>query len=774
MGFGVIYDPDNGDKELMNSVHNQLVSWVMAHVTEWEDHRDNNYEERWNEYYRIWRGVWMEKDKSRDSERSRLISPATSQAIEVAASEIEEAIFGKGKWFDIADDVEDLEKKDLELFRNKLIEDLDECGFPRSFAEVILNGCIYGTGIAKISVEEQENYEFGVGSVDNYVEVAPQAVSKIKLRLTAIEPREFCIDPAARTVDEALGCAQTILVPRHQVVFKIQSGEYRTVKLGNYNDTFDYYEKGETRTGMEDQVKVTEYHGLVPLKLLNFDEDDPNDEESDHILEGVSDSSSFDEEEELVEAIITIANDTELLKAVENPYIMKDRCFVAYQHDTVPNRFWGRGVAEKGYNPQKALDAELRGRIDAMSLAIHPMMAVDATMIPRGGDLSVRAGKTILTNGDPRQALFPMNFGQVGTNTFQESGDLERMIQMATGSMDSAVPVGSAPRNNTLGGMSIMQSAAIKRSKRTLANIEATFTKPLIKKAAWRYMQFDPESYPPTDPKFIVNGTLGIMARELEMQQLSSLLSTTQGNTVGYWMLMSSIYEHTSVSNREQMIATSEQQLQLAMNPQPDPAVQQKQQEMEYKQQYDMAKLQIEQSRADTERMRVQAEIAQLEEKVRNLKVESDFTETKSESTRRTTIVETEQAIKAQENKLRELDQRDKEIALKAKDMDVKITLSQNEILAAHDDKQMELALQGKTVGSSKAPVINIHSARSKKLTVTRTKDGWEGISEPVGEYVKEGLDEEGNVNVSTAQKRRISVKKTDSGMEGTSEAMED
>ena len=45
------------------------------------------------------------------------------------------------------------------------------------------------------------------------------------------------------------------------------------------------------------------------------------------------------------------------------------------------------GVEEyvrKGITAQKALDAELRARIDALALTIHPMMAMDATRMPRG------------------------------------------------------------------------------------------------------------------------------------------------------------------------------------------------------------------------------------------------------------------------------------------------------------------------------------------------------------------------------------------------------
>ncbi len=154
---------------------------------------------------------------------------------------------------------------------------------------------------------------------------------------------------------------------------------------------------------------------------------------------------------------------------------MGDRPFVSYQHDRVPNKFWGRGIAEKGYNPQKALDAELRARIDALALTTHPMMGVDATRLPRGVKFEVKAGKTILTNGDPRQTLMPLNFGSLAQSTFTEAAELERMVQMGTGAMDSANSNFANPRNSTASGMSMLQAASIKRQKRTIMNFQENF-----------------------------------------------------------------------------------------------------------------------------------------------------------------------------------------------------------------------------------------------------------------------------------------------------------
>ena len=96
----------NDDTELRLFEDAGLSSWVMTQVSEWRNHYEQNYEDKFKEYYRIWRGIYDPNDKTRASERSQIISPATSQAIESSVAEIEEATFGRGRFFDIRDDIE--------------------------------------------------------------------------------------------------------------------------------------------------------------------------------------------------------------------------------------------------------------------------------------------------------------------------------------------------------------------------------------------------------------------------------------------------------------------------------------------------------------------------------------------------------------------------------------------------------------------------------------------------------------------------------------------
>ena len=614
MALSVIVNDDGTSESSHITPQGEAVSWVNARVKPWIDYRDTNFEAKWDEYYALWRGIPRDQDKTYASERSKLITPALQQAIEMTVAELEEATFGKGKWFDTSDDVQDKDKNDIKPFRDLLQEDLDKAGARAAVSEVYLNSALYGTGIGKIVTSETKIKSVSTAAVDEsgtVFEPSAEETIEIKVELVPISPYEFVIEPAAKSIDESLGCAHEFSMPKHKVIQNQQDGIYNDIEVGSFSGEIKLFDD-ETRPDMgTDQVKITEYHGLFPRALLDIELN-----EGEEVVDlGVSRQDgndtdvSIDKDTELVESIVIIANDSTLLRAVENSGFMQDRAFIAYQHDTVPNRFWGRGVAEKGYWPQKANDAEVRARIDAMALTVRPMMGVDATRIPRGSNFEIKAGKTILTQGDPNTVLRPFNFGQVNNQTFHQSGELERMVQQGTGSMDSATPVGISPRNSTASGMSMIASGSIKRNKRTLSNIERNFLTKFVTKAAWRMMQFDPDRYKTQDVKFVAASTLGLMARELEQQQLTTLLQTTEPNGVGYWMLMRSIYENSSISNREEMVQIADQKLQQAMQPpQPDPLEQAKAQEMQAKQQAAMMSLQIEKTRADTERLRVMIE----------------------------------------------------------------------------------------------------------------------------------------------------------------------
>ena len=554
----------------------KLQDWIMSKTESWRDHYRSNYQEKFDEYYRLWRGIWAAEDKTRESERSRLISPALQQAVESAVSEVEEATFGRGKWFDIRDDRRDQDPSDVAYMREQLMEDFKFTKTRKAIAECILNSAVYGTGMGELVLEEVKELK---PATQPMMEGAMQAVgveesSRVIVKLRPVQPQNFLIDPIAASIDEALGVVIDEFVPKHQVEMAIINGIYRDVPLGSAEQDTDIEVDKELSTFDEDKVRLTKYYGLVPVSLFNKALNEPDDD--DELTEDEENEEDVDEDDGYVEAMVVIANGGALLKVQRNPFMMGDRPVVSFAWDTVPGRFWGRGICEKGYNSQKALDAELRARIDALALTVHPMLAMDASRMPRGAKLEVRPGKTILTNGNPAEILQPFKFGQLDQVTFAQAGELMKMVQMATGAIDAAGIPGSINGDAAAGAVSMSLGAIIKRHKRTLINFQESFLIPLVEKCAWRYMQFDPDNYPVKDFKFVPSSSLGVIAREYEVTQLVQLLQTLGQDSPMYPMLVMSVVDNMGLSNREEMVAQLQQLAQP--NPQAQEAAQQQQQ----------------------------------------------------------------------------------------------------------------------------------------------------------------------------------------------------
>ena len=527
-----------------------LAGWLNHRLETWRTHRDTNYVQKWDEYYRLWRGIWLQEDRTRSSEKSRIIAPAMQQAIESSVAELEEATFGRGKWFDIQDDMLDQNPQDAEYVRNLLQEDLEKTGCKDAICEVFLNSAIYGTGIGKIVVEQSIERTPAEVPVEGTTTTTRQLVEypSIDVRVEPISPKEFLMDPSANTINEALGVAHEVIKPRYHVVEGILSGIYRDVPLDGSYDTVSFgYDPEMKQADESDSVKITEYWGKVPKRFLKPSKD--------------KDDFEYSKKDELVEAVVTICNDEHILRVEQNLFIMEDRPFISYQHDVVPNKFWGRGVSEKAYNAQKALDAEMRARIDSLALTTTPMMAADATRLPRGVKFEVRPGKTVLTNGNPRDAIMPLDMGTTDPSTFDQVNSLQAMIQMGTGTSDAV----SGDRA-TASGMSMQQSAAIKRQKRTLMNFQNTFLVPLIQKAMWRKIQFDVDRYPVNDYKFIPYSTMGIMAKELEMSQMVQMLQSIPADSPAFDVILLALFQNSSIHNRDQIVQS------LMQGNQPDEA----------------------------------------------------------------------------------------------------------------------------------------------------------------------------------------------------------
>lgn len=550
-------------------MQNKLVEWIKGYTDDWRRHRDDNYLEDWKEYERMWRGVWAAEDTTRSSERSRITSPATQQAIENHTAEIEEAVFGQGDHlFDIQDDMMDQDPRDVEYIQNYIKQNNKKQKARKYIGDSILLASIYGTGITEIVTKKVTQFTPATQAMPSIDAMAVGVEQKEVVVVTykPINPQNFLIDPTASTIEEALGVAIEEFVSAHVVAQKVRDGVYKDTDIEDSSPPDEKLEPTmiDENQYNDDKIRIIRYYGLVPKALL----DSSGEEEIVDLLGDEEVSDLMEEYGDLVEAIVVIGND-KLLKAEKNPYMMQDRPVVAYQDDSVPNRFWGRGIAEKAYNMQKGIDAQLRSHLDSLALTAVPMMAMDATRLPRGSKFEVRPGKTILTNGNPSEIMMPFKFGSTDTSNIEIANKFEGMLLQATGTLDSAgmqtQPAGS-------GEMSIVLSSIIKKNKRTLVNFQDQYLIPLIEKTAHRFMQFDPENFPVKDYNFVVNSSLGMLAREVEQLQMINLMKTLGPDSPIMPILMQGVINNSSLPNKTALLE------QLAKASQPNPEAQQLQQ----------------------------------------------------------------------------------------------------------------------------------------------------------------------------------------------------
>ena len=573
------------DLEHLGIAHG-LYEWVETTTEDWRNHYEANYSTMHEEYYRLWRGKWAEQDKTRSSERSKIVAPALQQAVESSVAEIETASFSQSFMFDIVDDEENpppamqgqqqttvpqmpaaqgggTSKSEAAAIRARLHHDMERANYRAAIGEILINSAVFGTGIGELIIEDSTEYVpatqpmEGMPEGSNLVEYGVEKKTRPIVKLNPVLPRNFLIDPNATCISSAMGVCIDEFVSIHHIQMLQESGVYRDVNITEDPTKTQIEADPEITSQPKTKVNVKRYYGLVPTELLKEEGAFLEDDQKDQLY---------------TEAVVVLA-DGEILKAQASPYMCQDRPVVAFPWDVVPSRFWGRGVCEKGYMAQKALDAEMRARIDALALTTHPMMAVDATRIPRGDRFEVRPGKMLLTNGAPQDALMPFNFGQLNQITFNQAQSLQMMVQQATGGVDAAEMAKGPSSDTTAAGISMSMGAVMKRQRRTLVNFQESFFKPLIKKTAWRYMQFDPEKYPSKDYHFSVVSSLGVIAREYEVGQLAQILQVIPPQSPLHGEVLKAIIGHLNITSKEDLLQKIE-----ALN-QPNPQAQQMQEQ---------------------------------------------------------------------------------------------------------------------------------------------------------------------------------------------------
>lgn len=586
-----------------------LAIWVMKRVNAWTTWRDDQYKQKFTEYERTWRGIYSGKTPERSSERSTIVTPALSEAVENGCAEIEEAAFGRGSdYYDLGspdEAVQPVQKKapmaqavqqtagygqqqpqapqqgqpaglmapegaepqqeeadpgaenavKLDKVRANLKQDLAETDFAAEATKAILFSAVFGSGFGEILVSDVYKRQPDM--------MGTQLVSKTKkytcAKLRAVNPRNFVYDPTATNLQDGLGCAIDEVVSKHKILAAKKDGTYRKdvdlfASNGEASPDLSGDQQDSASKYTDFQARQTRYYGLVPKSLL-----EPSDTTAEEAQDADNEFLDVDSDE-LVEAFVVVIGGNVCAKAVRSPYSKQDRPVVHFPWDIVPGRLQGRGICEKGLAPQKILDTEVRSRMDSIALVAAPMMGMDASRLPRGFKFRIQPGGSVLTNGKPSDVMEPFKFGQLDQNHWQNAADIKAMVQQATGSLDGAALAQGAGDARS-GAMSMAMAPIIKRYKRTLIHFLDEFLLPAVEMILWRNMQFNSEEYPAVPFKLRPASTMGIMQREYETQQMTGLLQSLSPDSPEHRAILTGVVSNSSIPNREkimQLIAHAE------------------------------------------------------------------------------------------------------------------------------------------------------------------------------------------------------------------------
>ncbi len=107
-------------------------------------------------------------------------------------------------------------------------------------------------------------------------------------------------------------------------------------------------------------------------------------------------------------------------------------------------------------------------RLDGAGLTGSGRVDADAADVPEQRVEAV----AILTNGNPNEILFPFKFGNTDGSNLTTAKEFERMLLMATGTLDSQGMITAVSRDAGQGGISMATASIIKKYKRTLVNFQ--------------------------------------------------------------------------------------------------------------------------------------------------------------------------------------------------------------------------------------------------------------------------------------------------------------
>ena len=470
-----------------------LAAYVTSKFSAWKSAR-SQLEAKWLEYYRIYRCLADAQDASRSSERSQLKVPLTKEAITNFVTSAMMTLFPVDPWFQLSPLSPQNERpyKVAQFIRYLWNKDQREEAVRMLLTEM----GTYGTCIGRIRPVKRTHQRVlrttpppqpvldpATGQVLDVLQppaqVERQEIDYIHPLLDPVSIFNFYINPTATGPSraESDGIINRLWLSRNQLEQMRAEGTIdRLPDLPNdtpgpvIDQSDNLFRRlasnGIAATADSEHYTVLEWHGYVPPAVLK-----------DAGLQAPTDANGTELGQEMV---LYVCGDQVLNDEMTPSLWYNERPFVVGWFERIPGEFYGRGITEAAYGPQKALDATIRARIDNLALSLNVTGAVNRNKIAPNETLNWYPGKMLQLTCPPSEAISFFQVPDVTASTYPASAEYERWIQAAHGVQPSMGGRASKTSEQTATEVSSLMGQAAALVKEICRGFENTVLEPTL------------------------------------------------------------------------------------------------------------------------------------------------------------------------------------------------------------------------------------------------------------------------------------------------------
>jgi len=417
----------------------------------YETFRQQNHEPRWNTNYALW-SMWLQQKvwEGTTIARSSLPVGLVFDQIESALPAITQALFSQPDWFQVEAEVggDPVEAQGIAAHLQYLLDhDKDDYGM---------------TAMNDIEMAIKSMLTLGTGAIGLEWDAARQRPS-----VSWIDNRDLYLDPGAQV--PGTDYCRSVIRRSTPTVETIQGWkDIPGMKIPEENILWGMANSRRFTTG--DQSRQIQASLLGVNYSPGSSDVIPNP--TDRQVEVLTYWSKT--------RIIMILNREWVLFSDKNPYgFIPFNVAPCY---TIIGQPYGLGIADAQRSNQLYMEALLNGRLDELSLALHPPRVQKAASTLTPNQQRWRPGAIFRTNS-PKDDFIQMLPGGATTNVYEELGYIETMAAKRTGinSMGSGVPTPSNA-NRTLGGIQAQMSGSSMRLQPIVKHAEDYLIRPLLYK----------------------------------------------------------------------------------------------------------------------------------------------------------------------------------------------------------------------------------------------------------------------------------------------------